>query len=87
MNNKFRIKYVFIPFFGACLKVGYGDMVPVSDLGKTIAALTAVFGLALVALPIAVIGSNFSKIYFEEERESKLIKKHKQIIDSEEIFY
>lgn len=40
--------------------VGYGDVVPVTDLGRMIGGLVMVFGLAMFALPIAIIASGFS---------------------------
>ena len=43
--------------------VGYGDLVPTSTAGKFIAVLCAYYGVLLLALPITVIGSNFSKLY------------------------
>ena len=49
--------------------VGYGDVVPTQPLGKILAAIVMIFGILVIALPITVIGSNFSSIYakFTEE--------------------
>ena len=49
--------------------VGYGDVVPTQPLGKILAAIVMIFGIVVIALPITVIGSNFSSIYakFTEE--------------------
>ncbi len=41
--------------------VGYGDVVPVTAAGKMIAALTAIAGLAMLALPVAIISSAFAR--------------------------
>ncbi|NIX76543.1 cyclic nucleotide-gated ion channel [Microvirga terricola] len=41
--------------------VGYGDVVPVTMLGRAIAALTAVMGLVMLALPVGIIASAFSR--------------------------
>ncbi|MGO4705797.1 cyclic nucleotide-gated ion channel [Microvirga sp. 2MCAF38] len=41
--------------------VGYGDVVPVTPLGHAIAALTAVAGLIMLALPVGIIASAFSR--------------------------
>ncbi|WP_414473804.1 cyclic nucleotide-gated ion channel [Microvirga sp. M2] len=41
--------------------VGYGDVVPVTALGRVIAALTAVAGLVMLALPVGIIASAFSR--------------------------
>jgi voltage-gated potassium channel len=39
--------------------VGYGDMVPVTLLGRTIAASTMLIGIAMVAIPAGIIASGF----------------------------
>jgi voltage-gated potassium channel len=39
--------------------VGYGDVYPVTGLGKALAAVIAVFGIGMVALPAGIIGSGF----------------------------
>lgn len=41
--------------------VGYGDVVPITPLGKTLAALTAITGLAMLALPVAIVSSAFAR--------------------------
>ena len=43
--------------------VGYGDLVPVSSGGYLVAALCAVTGIIVIALPVPVIVNNFSKYY------------------------
>lgn len=44
--------------------VGYGDVVPVTIIGKIIGALCGLFGVTyLMALPTTVIVSNFSRFY------------------------
>lgn len=39
--------------------VGYGDIVPITPLGKFIAGITMVTGLALFALPVGIIANGF----------------------------
>ena len=39
--------------------VGYGDVYPVTDLGKVLAAVVALAGIGLVALPTGILGSGF----------------------------
>lgn len=41
--------------------VGYGDAVPVTVLGKMVAAVTAITGLVMVALPVAIVASAFER--------------------------
>eukprot|EP00747_Dinoflagellata_sp_TGD_P017881 gnl/TRDRNA2_/TRDRNA2_126122_c0_seq1.p1 gnl/TRDRNA2_/TRDRNA2_126122_c0~~gnl/TRDRNA2_/TRDRNA2_126122_c0_seq1.p1 ORF type:complete len:853 (+),score=122.62 gnl/TRDRNA2_/TRDRNA2_126122_c0_seq1:131-2560(+) len=40
--------------------VGYGDIVPVTTLGKMVGALAIIYGTVLLGLPIGIIGSQFS---------------------------
>ena len=47
--------------------VGYGDIYPGSDLGRLISMLSAIFGVAIIALPSGVITAS----YLEELREAK----------------
>ncbi len=41
--------------------VGYGDVVPITGLGKIFGGMIMVFGLAMFALPIAIIATGFSQ--------------------------
>ena len=41
--------------------VGYGDVTPITPLGKMWAALTMVIGLCILALPVAIIASGFAQ--------------------------
>jgi len=43
--------------------VGYGDMVPVTDLGFVIGAMCAISGTVLFALTIPVLSNNFAVLY------------------------
>jgi hypothetical protein len=71
------------------IKLGYGDLVPQSPAGKVIAAATAVWGIMLIALPVAVVGSRFAQTYINEEKKNTLIKslrnKKKEARTNEEI--
>ncbi len=42
--------------------VGYGDVVPVTALGRVLAGVTAVMGLALLALPVGIIATAFAEV-------------------------
>lgn len=53
-------------------------MYPTSSAGKTIAGFMIIGGLALVAIPIGVVGSNFTVVSKKNERKHKLIEKHKK---------
>ena len=43
--------------------VGYGDIVPMSTMGRVTAMITMLVGILTIGLPITVIGSNFSELY------------------------
>ena len=55
--------------------VGYGDIVPVTVMGKFAATLTAVTGIGLIALPTGILASAFSdalqKIRSSNERDDE----------------
>ena len=50
--------------------VGYGDMVPVTDVGRIVSMLSSLFGVAIIALPSGVITAS----YLEELRAEKQVK-------------
>ena len=47
--------------------VGYGDLCPVTDIGRVVSMLSSIFGVAIIALPSGVITAS----YLEELRESR----------------
>ena len=49
--------------------VGYGDMVPETAAGKVFAALLAVLGVGLFALPAGILGSGFIELVITEKEE------------------
>lgn len=59
--------------------VGYGDMIPVTDIGRFVSMLSSLFGVAIIALPSGVITAS----YLEELRNQK--KEDNSTKDIEEI--
>ena len=58
--------------------VGYGDIYPVSSLGRIITMLSAFFGIAIVALPTGIITAGYmSEIESSKDEEDK--KEEKEI--------
>ena len=52
--------------------VGYGDIYPVTALGKLLSGIIAVLGIGIVALPAGILSSAFmDKINKEKERENE----------------
>ena len=54
----------------------YGDMVPETVFGKIVGSLCSLSGVLVIALPVPVIVSNFSRIYLQTQRADKR-KAHK----------
>jgi voltage-gated potassium channel len=47
--------------------VGYGDVYPVTVIGKLIASFVAILGIGIVALPAGIIAANFTKAIDDEK--------------------
>ncbi|XP_021433027.1 potassium voltage-gated channel subfamily D member 2 isoform X1 [Oncorhynchus mykiss] len=51
--------------------LGYGDMVPKTIVGKIVGSVCSLSGVLVIALPVPVIVSNFSRIYHQSQRADK----------------
>ncbi|MGB8160287.1 MAG: potassium channel family protein [Nitrososphaeraceae archaeon] len=51
--------------------VGYGDVVPVTSLGRIVALVYMFFGITLISTLLAVISNTFYKKRFEKEETEK----------------
>lgn len=49
--------------------VGYGDVYPVTTLGKTLTAMISILGVGVFALPAGILASGFSDIWRGSERD------------------
>jgi len=47
--------------------VGYGDVVPVTDIGKIVAIFFMFFGIGVLGIFLSVLGTQFYKHRFEKE--------------------
>ena len=61
--------------------VGYGDVVPITTLGKTLAVFIMILGYAIIAVPTGIVTAEFSK----NRNKSNQEKNQHQIIEKEEI--
>jgi len=52
--------------------VGYGDVVPVTVIGKLVAACTMIAGVLVLAMPISAISLNFGQVWEEWVEERRL---------------
>lgn len=59
--------------------VGYGDLCPVTDIGRVVSMLSSLFGVAIIALPSGVITAS----YLEELREIRLKKEAMKKVKSD----
>lgn len=48
-------------------------MYPYGSVSKLFAAFTAIWGIIMVALPVAVVGSRYSKVQVDEEKKHKVV--------------
>lgn len=53
------------------LSLRYGDMVPKTIAGKIFGSICSLSGVLVIALPVPVIVSNFSRIYHQNQRADK----------------
>ena len=52
--------------------VGYGDMVPITDLGKFLGGIFAIAGVALLALPAGILSSGFFELlHVDRDKKAK----------------
>lgn len=51
--------------------VGYGDIVPVSNIGRIVALFYMFFGITMIAILLSVITNNVYKRRFEKEERDK----------------
>lgn len=55
--------------------IGYGDIVPLTELGRIITMISAVIGIAIFALPVSVVTAEYVAVV-NEYREGKIDGKH-----------
>jgi len=62
--------------------VGYGDVYPTTPAGKLVGAATILNGIIVLAMPIGVVGANFSNEYYRVLDEKKRRARMKHRLDS-----
>ncbi len=60
--------------------IGYGDIYPITAIGKFFSAIIALSGIAMFALPAGIIGSSFIE---ERQKAREKAADQKQVIDIE----
>ena len=57
--------------------VGYGDIYPVTTIGRIVTMISSVFGIAIIALPSGVITAGYLE-EFQQKSENEESKDHSQ---------
>ncbi len=63
--------------------VGYGDVVPITTLGKTVAVFIMLLGYAIIAVPTGIVSSEMSKNRTDKEQlenQEEILEKEEEII-------
>ena len=56
--------------------VGYGDIVPITSVGKIIAVFYMIFGITILGIFLSVLGTRFYRLRFEkDEKEFSIVQK------------
>tara|TARA_B100000214_G_scaffold264801_1_gene196054 strand:- start:5428 stop:6252 length:825 start_codon:yes stop_codon:yes gene_type:complete len=66
--------------------VGYGDVVPITTIGKTIAVFIMLLGYAIIAVPTGIVTAELTKNRKEKEQlknQDQILEKEKEIISKE----
>ena len=63
-------------------KVGYGDLVPTTVLGKLIGSCCGVSGILVMALPIPIVVENFGAYYMEQKKRAVIAAKKQDLVEA-----
>lgn len=53
--------------------IGYGDIYPITALGKLLGSIIAILGIGLFALPAAILATGFAETYKKDEHEKRFL--------------
>ncbi len=74
-NDDAQIKTILDAFWwtvATTTTVGYGDVVPVTDLGRTVAIFYMFFGIALAGIFVSIIGTRYYKKRIEPKEDQEI---------------
>ena len=61
--------------------VGYGDVSPEGHAGKVVGSVAILAGVVLLAMPLAIVGNNFSKAWEERSKVRLILRLQRTCID------
>lgn len=79
LNYSIFCEYI-LRVFATTTTVGYGDLYPTTTLGRIMGVFVMNLGILGFALPVTVIGANFTKIFLHEEEMIKCDDRRKSIV-------
>lgn len=71
ISTDVHVKVTALSSYLILLVRSYGDMVPKTIAGKIFGSICSLSGVLVIALPVPVIVSNFSRIYHQNQRADK----------------
>merc|ERR1712196_717474 len=61
------------------MTVGYGDMYPYTPLGKVVGIIAMICAILILALPISVIGANFSQAWLSSKEAKERMSEGREL--------
>ena len=79
-------EYIFKTFYDAfywatitLTTVGYGDLCPVSDVGKTLSIISSLVGIGVIAMPSSIITAGYMQELNRRLKEEEEAEKEKDV--------
>jgi voltage-gated potassium channel len=65
---------------------GYGDIYPITPIGKMLTMIITIIGIGMVALPIAIFSSGFVEEIEKEKKKESKEERYKKYLEYKEEF-
>lgn len=76
-NGLYSVIWAFAQYVGD--PGGFGEFPPITPVGQVIAFIVGILGIAMFAIPAGLIGSGFTEVMEEEQKEKKTEKNIQQL--------